>query len=186
MGRIGHFKQLYKEETFMELTNLNKNDAVRITPENAIISEPLPKWFSGYPEPTRHIPDYYARTVQFVLDPQRATVISVRRSLTSPSVSKEQIVTILDMESTSCEALFPPNASVSESQRMTQQAQSLANTTWNRSIGPLTIRGDPGDVRTNEFQATVEVWCNDDTCVNRTVSQLEVRLGKPPAQILAR
>jgi hypothetical protein len=173
-----------EHEAFIELTDLGKDDVVRITPETAIISEPLPKWFSGYPEPERHIPDYYARTLRIELQPKQTTAISVRRTLLDPDVPKEQIIGISSMESGSCEASPPRSDIVAESRDMTQQAQSLANTIWNKNAKPVPIRHDPGDVGPNDFQMTIEVWCNDGPCLKRTARQLEVRLGKPLGQVL--
>src|SRR4029077_19628986 len=58
------------------------NDRIRIIPEGAMISNQIPKWLSGFPEPARK-PDYYVTEIRFEsLVRNRAANITVRHGIT--------------------------------------------------------------------------------------------------------
>jgi hypothetical protein len=54
------------QNTTLEIHQESDRDGarLRVIPESASISEPKPKWMSGFQEKNRP-PDYYARKIQF-------------------------------------------------------------------------------------------------------------------------
>ena len=52
------------EEVDLRIDWLQPMDRISLIPEDDVLSELQPMWFSGFPEPKRK-PDYYTRTVLF-------------------------------------------------------------------------------------------------------------------------
>jgi hypothetical protein len=67
---------------------LNPSDRVRLTPPDATLSDSLPGWVTGFPEPTRK-PDFFKRVVRFLnLSSKRQATIEVRRLINPPRVTR--------------------------------------------------------------------------------------------------
>lgn len=166
------------------IDHLTESDRVRVVPEDVKLSPLLPKWYSGFAEPARKKPDYFAQTFEVEIAPKLPVTITIRRPLLRPLVSEGDIIRISDIRSLECR-VEPVTADVKiEASRLSRQAVVLAQ--WVYSLAQkgmgVPIRTDPGDVAPEEIQATVEAWCQTDSCEGLTMSQMEVHMGRSPEE----
>lgn len=169
----------------LSIDHLTDVDSVRTLPENAQISDLHPKWFSGFAEPARKKPDYYGRMIQFnALAAKQSGTVIIRRFLPEPVLSEVGSIRLVDVRSPMCATLVPTYDAPAESRHITYQAEILSKAVYSPTNPPtgLPIKRDPGDVTRNEFQATVETWCENTACDKRTVGQLEVHAGQFPSE----
>jgi hypothetical protein len=163
---------------------LKENDRVRVIPEDIKLSPLLPKWYSGFTEPARKKPHYFARTFEIGIPPDIPITITIRRPLMKPIVSEGDIIRINDIRSLEC-YVEPVNIDVkTETIRLSRQAVTLAQWLYHpnqKGIG-LPILTDPGDVHQDEIQATVEAWCQTDFCNGLTMSKMEAHMGRSPEE----
>jgi len=162
------------------IDHLKGDDRFRVVPDDATLSPLQPRWFSEFPEPARKVPDYFARSFDVQASRDHPAIIAVRRPLSAPAISEVDIVVLGDLRSLDCKVEPATSDVKAEAIRLSQQATALAQS----AVGglPLPIRSDPGDVAVEEVQATVEAWCQTDTCERRTLGQLEVHMGRPPEE----
>jgi hypothetical protein len=103
--------------------------------------------------------------------------------LHSPEISPGSAVRIEDARTENCSAIISAFDENAEAKAISNRALALANFKWGQADGSsraLPLGSDPGDVASNEVQATVEARCETSTCDKVTVNQLEVHMGKPP------
>lgn len=167
-----------------EILHLQEDDRVSISPANAgTLSEPIKRWFSGYPEPRRTKPDYFARIVTLpALPAGLSTSVMVRRPLEKPLITR--LITMQNARSLNCRV--ESTVSVQDEINILQtKIQRLAENVYrmNSNSHGVPLRPDPGDVTPQEIQGTIEVRCKDQTCTKMNMGQLEARMGKSPAQI---
>ena len=97
------------------------------------MSNPIEKWISGFNEPTRKKPDYYARTVLFEsLAPNQIGTVSIRRGLISPAIGlispaidEFSIIGLSDVRSIPCVILRSTPVAAAESDRLNHEATML-------------------------------------------------------------
>lgn len=168
-----------------QIDHLKEGDRFRVVPEDTKLSPLLPKWFSGFIEPARKKPDYFARTFEVKIAPKMAVTITIRRPLMRPLISEGEIINISDIRSLECCIELPRNIDVkAEVRRLSLQATTLAQWLYSprqNGIG-LPIHADPGDVTPDEIQITVEAWCQTDFCNDLTMSKMEVHMGRSPEE----
>jgi len=174
----------------VKINHLTKDDVLSVEPPVGKLSAPLPEWFSGFPENARTKPDYYSRTITFTnLVKGDKPTISMRRALDSPEVSPVNIVRVEDARTPECSAVLSKLDDVKVAKETTAQLTALASFPYGQADGsskPLPLRRDPGDVRENEIEATVEARCQNPTCTKAIMGHLEVHMGKPLNQYFKR
>ncbi len=168
-----------------QLSGTRPEDRVAAEPSSGHVSEAHGAWFSGFTEPRREKPDYYTRTFQFdYLGVDGSAKLRLRRSLQDPRISETELLKLVGLRSENCVAKSVSYDAKADASRLTTQAQRLASLNHGSSDFPrgLPIMTDPGDVRRDEAQATVEIWCKIDSCEELLVRQLEVHTGQSPAE----
>jgi len=155
-------------------------DRISVTPEYGRLSDLVPKWWSGFPEPHRSQPDYYARTISFdyLGAGLPGALIAIRRPLAAPNIPPDDTIRVVELASAECFTAQPTH----KSPDLQKQARELTAWAERSGIRGVPIRDDPGDVGPNEMQATNEARCLTEQCDKISVSQLEVHLGKSPQQ----
>lgn len=167
-------------DVFIEISHLSKDEATKIKPENANVSELKPRWMSGFPELSRKNPDFFARTISFGrLDQNHGAAIVIRRNLTVPGVAPIQVITIDDLLVPDCTIITPINDVEDNSRWLTKQAVAFSKERFSKSAPAtgLPIGKDLGDTPLGETDASVEAWCEDLNCTKFIVGNLEARIG---------
>jgi hypothetical protein len=166
-------------DAFVEIDHLKEDDVVTVVPEDAKVSQPMPKWLSGYTEPSRKKPDFYARQITMgPLAPDESAKISVRRGLTSPAIDDSDMIELEDIRSVPCFIKKHTLVPTEESDRLNHEATMLI-----RPPGVATLKHDVGDVAKDQWEASVDMTCKNRACTQMTVSRLIVRLGTPLNQM---
>jgi hypothetical protein len=159
-------------------------DRIRSVPD-AAISEPKPRWMSGFDEPARPA-DYYVQSVRFahVLRNQKALVI-IRHAIKLPQKSNKFAAAdfdrSFDLSAPICR-LSRRDHKLSDKEFANLMFRAATLGMWKYSgptePPPQTIR-DPDEpvppLAANEVESSVEVRCQDDTCKRLIVKQLEAR-----------
>jgi hypothetical protein len=151
-------------------------------PDNAQITEPEPKWVSGFKEPSQ-APDFYIRTVKFVtLD--KPTTITIRKAIKNKT--GVNVVTNLDLDldrmvqvsgDSMCKIVVTPVPTVrARLDRLIDQikvlvVQKVAGGTQ------ATTRLDPDEryppLAVGESELVEEFICKDDPCMNLVMTTNE-------------
>lgn len=161
----------------VRLDHIQENDRISTVPADAIVSEILPQWASGFPETSRRKPDYYSYVIRFeMLAKDQEAVIKIRRPLKTLLISEENLIRVGEVRAGSCRITPFHYSSLKDVERLMYQAKALAE---------LPIRPDPGDVTSEEVQATIEIICAMEDCTKRTIRQLEADMGKSPQQLMS-
>ena len=167
----------------LELHQLQADDRIAIHPASTgVLSEPLFRWHSGFPEPHRSKPDYLLRTVRFShLSPHiTAATVTIRRFLVKPLLSSNDLIKIENATASNCQVRLAEVGQAQDAERLQRLAKALAENVHQMSEteSPVPVRTDPGDLAEYETQATIEMRCKDESCSNMEARQLEARLGK--------
>jgi hypothetical protein len=173
------------QDISLELHRLQADDRITIHPvSTGILSEPLKRWYSGFPEPHCSKPDYLLRTVRFShLSPHTSTAaVEIRRFLAKPLLSRNDLIKIKNATASDCQVKLKEVDQAQDIVRLQRFAKTLAENIYQMSkTGSLVpIRSDPGDLEEHETQATIEMRCKDESCGNMEARQLEARLGRSP------
>jgi hypothetical protein len=161
----------FTSKIYVELIHLLPDDLLEVDPSVASVSGLKPRWMSGFQEPTRQTPDFFARTITF-------DSISIRRYLSSPT-SLGNVVGITNLSAANCESNLPKIDPTQEATRLIGQATKLSRNRFSKDTpaGGLPLEKDKGDISANETEASVEAWCENDECNRFLISKLEARIG---------
>ena len=169
---------------FFELHNLAADDRISIDPLSATVSELQERWISGYKEPHRSRPDFFARTVKIEQLSRRPSTqkISIRRFLAKPLIGSNDLITIKNLGASNCRTEITPDAYAENAARLQSRARTLTKNvnSSNPTQTPVPIRRDPGDLRDRDVQATLEFRCKNEVCTQMNVSNLQARTAKSP------
>jgi hypothetical protein len=162
------------------VSHLTQADRVKVTPDDASVSEQRPQWLSGFDEPKR-TPDYYSLTVVFdALEPTHHAEIAIRRTLSRPSVADLAVVRVVSTRAVSARVQQPQMATIpEEAVRLTREAAAWANQTWNFEDGrrKLPVQADPGNPASREIQLTLDARWSAPDFSQYTLSRLTARSG---------
>lgn len=169
----------------VSLDRLQADDRLRIEPVDAKVSDPQPRWVTGFDEPDREA-DFFARTITFrdvSADPSTAE-ISVRRALDKPlSVRPESLIHISSVNAPGCSVDLPPSPDVfSSAEGLTRHARLLSRFDGVFGRGELPIVNRPGDVPIGMVESVGEWGCENEAC-DRYLPHFISRLGSTPSPI---
>jgi hypothetical protein len=174
------------QQLLVRISHLGEKDTIATSPSLSSVGAAQSEWFSGFQEPSRDKPDYYARVIKLENLAKGETVrIIVRRALELPDVAPVSVIRLDEVRSTeSCLPQIPTFDEESESRIASAQAKTLALFRYGRQNAdpaPLPLAHDPGDVASNELQATVEASCKNPECDHVVIKNLEVHMGNDRA-----
>lgn len=162
------------------ITRLGQQDRVTAVPPTATVSGPLPRWMSGFVEPTKQ-PDWLSATITFTdLAKGETALIAVRRPLGAViEISPTHFVRIEDIRSPLGAIHRPTIDATVEAERLTDKAKKIAGFQFGQRSGPPKalplLVSAPKSTKAGEFQATTELHCETDDCEKFVMRNLEVR-----------
>jgi hypothetical protein len=180
------------QNTTVEIHEESDKDGarLRVIPENASISEPKPKWMSGFQEKNRP-PDYYARKIQFpnLTKGSQATVtfrwpLKFKRgnnTLVPSDFSNYDFDIIPD---NSCEVKKAAYDSGKQFTLLMSQFQAFSKFSGRKDHKPLKVILDPDEplppLGRNQTETTIEAECQDAACDTFNMHQMEARINRNP------
>jgi hypothetical protein len=163
------------------------NDRITIDPiTTGVLSEPVPQWYSGFPEPHRSKPDYLLSTAKFShLSPDTPpATVTIRRFLAKAFLSSNSLIKIKHITALNCRVRLEETEQAQDAERLQRLAQALAERVYqaNETGAHVQIRRDPGDLAEQEIQGTMEVRCQNELCTSLIANRFEGHMGKSPLQ----
>jgi hypothetical protein len=163
------------------IERLSAGDRLAVQPAGSQVSALVPRWMSGFDEPTR-TPDSYSRSVRFDhIDRKEAAQVVVRRLLGSGTLASD-LIRLGDVVA-SCTVQKQEAGPDDDAKRLRARAEGLPAAIHVSGVeGRLPLGGDLGDPATDEQQVSVEARCMTDACEQYEVNKLEARVGTSPAE----